>query len=84
MLGEGGHGSLYKAPTMEEQKMRKAKKRGTSDKAYSFGIGKMASLQDSGREEEGKTFHNSFVLGKSDDLWDRVRGLGSLIWKGCK
>ena len=24
------------------------------------------------------------VFGMNDDLWDRVRGLGSETWKGCE
>ena len=24
------------------------------------------------------------VLGMNDDLWDKVRGLGSGTWKGCE
>ena len=32
---------------------------------------------DSRKEEEGKTFRRSHVLGKNDDLWGRVRGLDS-------
>ena len=31
-----------------------------------------------------KTFHKLHVLGMNDDLWDRVRGLGSKTWKGCE
>ena len=41
-------------------------------------------LCDSGKQEEGKKFHKLHVLGINDDLWDRVRGLGSEIWKGCE
>ena len=32
----------------------------------------------------GNEFHRWDVLGMKDDLWDRVRGLGSITWKGCK
>ena len=28
--------------------------------------------------------HKLHVLGMNDDLWDRVRGLGSETWKGCE
>ena len=41
-------------------------------------------LQDSGKQEEGKTFEKLHVLGINDDFWDRVRGLGSETWKGCE
>ena len=44
---------------------------------------KDGKLSDSGKEEEGKMFHNMHVLGMNDDLWDRVRELGSETWKGC-
>ena len=39
-------------------------------------------LYDSGKQGEGKTFHKLHVLGVNDDLWDRVRGLGSETWRG--
>ena len=45
---------------------------------------KDGKLQDSGKQEEGKTFHKLPVLGMNDDLWDRVRGLSSETWKGCE
>ena len=45
---------------------------------------KDGKLQDSGKQEEGKTFHKLHVLGMNDDLWDRVHGLGSETWKGCE
>ena len=32
---------------------------------------------------EDKTFHKLHILGMNDDLWGRVRGLGSETWKGC-
>ena len=31
--------------------------------------------------EEGKTLHESHVLGMNDDLWD---GLCSETWQGCE
>ena len=31
---------------------------------------------DSGKEEEGKTFHKLQILGMKDDLWDKVSALG--------
>ena len=42
---------------------------------------KDGKLSDSGKQEEGKTFHNLHVLGMNDDLWDEVCGLGSETWK---
>ena len=41
-------------------------------------------MQDSGKEEEGKTFHKLHVLGMNDDLRDQARGLGSETWQGCE
>ena len=35
-------------------------------------------------KQEGKTFHKLHVLGMNDDLWDRVREVGSETWKGCE
>ena len=32
----------------------------------------------------GNEFHSWEVLGMKDDLWDGVRGLGSVTWKGCE
>ena len=34
-------------------------------------------LYDSGKEDEDKTPHILQALGMNEDLWDRVRGLGS-------
>ena len=45
---------------------------------------KYGKLQDSGKQEEGKTLPNLHVLGMNDDLWDRFRGLGSEVLKGCE
>ena len=45
---------------------------------------KDGKLKNSGKQEEGKTFHKLHVLGINDDLWDRVCGLGSETWKGCE
>ena len=36
------------------------------------------------KQEEGKAFHELHVLWRNDDLWDKVRGLGSESWKGCE
>ena len=30
------------------------------------------------------TSNKSHVLGMSDDLWDRVCGLGNETWRGCE
>ena len=45
---------------------------------------KDGKLQDSGKQEEGKTLHKLHVLGMNDDLLEGVLGLGSETWKGCK
>ena len=39
---------------MEERRKRKAKRRGRSDQVY-------CKLQDSGKKEEGKTFHKLHI-----------------------
>ena len=44
---------------------------------------KADKLQDSRKEEEYMMFHGLQVLGMNDDLWDRVRDLGSGIWNEC-
>ena len=31
------------------------------------------------KQEEGKTFHKSHVLGMNDDLWDKFLGLGRQV-----
>ena len=41
-------------------------------------------LQNVGKEEEGRNSHLLKVAGMNDDLWDRVRGLGRRIRKGCE
>ena len=41
---------------------------------FNFKDGK---LYESGKQEEGKTFHKLQIPGKKLDLWDKVRGLGS-------
>ena len=38
---------------------------------------KTNKFYDSGKEDEGKTFHVLQVLGMNEDLWDKVCGLGS-------
>ena len=40
---------------------------------------KTDELYDSGKEDEGKTFHVLQLLGMNEDLWDKVRGLGTWI-----
>ena len=32
---------------------------------------------------EGKVFQSLQLLGMKEDLWERVRGLDSMTWKGC-
>ena len=44
----------------------------------------LSKLLDSGKQEEGKTFHKLHALGMNDDLWGRVRGIGSETWKGSE
>ena len=44
----------------------------------------ISDLKD-GKESKKKARRsiNCTFLGMNDDLWDRVCGLGSEIWKGC-
>ena len=44
---------------------------------------KEGKLQGWGKGED-KTFNKLQVFGMNDTLWDKVRGLGSEIWKGCE
>ena len=80
-VGEG-HDGLYKAPTKDER--RKRRLRGERENRSSLLILDLndGKLYDSGKQEEGKTFHKLHFLGTNDDLWDKVRGLGSETWKG--
>ena len=68
---------------MEERRKRRAKRRETGSRLLILHL-KDGKLQDSGKQEEGKTFQKLHVLGINGDLWDRVRGLGSETWKGCE
>ena len=43
---------------------------------------KEGELMESGKQEEGKTFHKLHVLGMNDDFWDKACGLGIETWKG--
>ena len=36
------------------------------------------------KARKGKKFHKFYVIGMNDDLWDKVRGLGSESGKGCE
>ena len=45
---------------------------------------KIDKLYDPGNEDEGTTFHSSQVLGVNEDLWDKVRGIGSETCKGVR
>ena len=45
---------------------------------------KAGRMKDSGKQEEGKTFHKLHVLGMNEDWWDIVCAVGSETWKGCE
>ena len=66
------HGGLYKTPTLEERRTWKAERRGIRSSLFILDFTD-DKLSDSGKQEEGKTFHRSHVLGMNDDLWDRIR-----------
>ena len=79
-----GHGGLYDIP--QQRKKEESKRlRGKRDQIKfidrRFKDGK---LSGAGKQREDTTFHKLHVLGMNDDLWDRVRGLGSETWKGCE
>ena len=38
---------------------------------------KDGKFENSGKQEEGKTFHKLHFFGMNDNLWDKVHGLGS-------
>ena len=75
-----GHGGLYKAPAKEDRSGR-LREEGDKIKFIDLRFERRQKLQDSGEEEESKTFHELHVLGTNVDLWDRARGVGSEIWK---
>ena len=76
-----GHGCLYKAPTMEER--RKRMLRGEREIRSSLLILYLKDGRlDSGKQEDGKTFHKLHVLGVNDYLRDRLLEVGSETWKG--
>ena len=79
-----GHVGLYKAPTEEEVRKRRAKRREKIRSRLLILDFKDGRLKDSGKQEEGKTFHKLHVLGMNDDGWDKVREVGSETWKGCE
>ena len=74
----------YKKPNNE----RKKKVKGCEERKIRSSLLildlKDSKLQNSGKQEEGKTFHKLYVLGMNDDLWDRLHGLGSETWRGCE
>ena len=78
-----GHGGILKSPTMEDRRKLKDKRREIKSSLLIFDL-KDGKLHHSGKQEEGKAFHKLHVLRMKDDLWDRVRGLGSKTWKGCE
>ena len=70
-----------KSPAMEDEENLK----GEGDQIrFLVSDLKEEKLQDYGKEEEGTTFHRLNVLRIKNDCWDRVRGLGCEIWKGCE
>ena len=61
MLGKG-YGGLYKAPTKEERRKQKAKRREIRSNLLILDLND-GKLQDSGKQEEGKTLHRLHVSG---------------------
>ena len=68
---------------MKEKRKRKAERSEVRSRSLILDL-KDGKLQDSGKQEEGKTFHKLHVIGMNEDLWDGVHGLGSETWKGCE
>ena len=67
MLGKG-HGGLYKAPTKEGRRMRKAQRRERDQiKFIDLGFERWQVVRFR-KQEGGKTFHKLDVLGMNDDL----------------
>ena len=63
-------------------KGRKKKAKGYEEREIRSSL-LILDLKD-GKLEEGKTFHKLHVPGMNDHLWEKVCGLGSETWKGCK
>ena len=79
---EKDHGGLCKAPTKEEGRKQKAKRR-DQIKFIDLRFERWQAVS-SGKQEEGKIFYKLHVLGMNDDLWDRVFDVGHETWKGCE
>ena len=80
-MSRKGYGGLYKAQTMEERRKRTAKRR-ERDKIKFIDLRferwqVVGRTQNSGKQEEGKTFHKLHVLGMNDGLRERVRDMQS-------
>ena len=65
-----GNGGLYKAPKRKKEVEREIR---SSLWILDLKDGKLWA-----------SFHKLDVLGMNDDLWERVRGLGSETWKVCE
>ena len=76
--------AAYRKPSKGRKKKRNATRRGEIRSSPLILDLRDGKLSDSGKQEGSKTFHKLHVLGKDDDLWDGVRGLGSDTWKGCE
>ena len=75
-----GHGRLYKTQQWKKEESERGE-RDIRSSLLILGL-KEGKLCDSEKEEEGKTLPKLQFVGMNDDLWDRVRGLGSETWKG--
>ena len=79
---------MLKMPIQSPSKGRKKKAQGYEERGIRSSLLILdlrdGKLYDSGKQEEGKTFHKLHFLGMNDDLWDRVCGSCSEIWKGCE
>ena len=80
MLGKG-HGGLYKLQQWKKEESERL--RGERDQIKFINVGFERWQVVRFRKVRGKQMsHELHVLEMNDDLWDKVRGLGSETWKG--
>ena len=70
------------APTKEKQRKRENGLEDWEIRSSLLMLDLNDKLYDLGKAVDGNVLHSWEVLGMNDDLWDRVRGLGSVAWEG--
>ena len=73
-----GYTKPQKESKKEERKSQEERGIGSSLLILDLNNGK---LLDAEKQEEGKKFHELHVLGVNDDMWNKVRELGSKNWR---